>query len=174
MKQKWCFLLFMTLCPSSVLLVTNSTPLPTPHQILQPELTQDPISWPTGEYRSLHKGHHHEEPGGTFPEQLWCGPEENLCPDGKGFTASLCALWVLSGINQVVIQSSYENHPVSFSSLITLHFLATCVSSHNSFFQRSPNKENPRECCLLFLCTLFWMFIVWMSSFPSFFFLSDP
>lgn len=103
----------MTLCPSCVLWGTNSTSLPTRHQILQPVLTPGPVSWPTGEYWSLHKGHHHEEPGGTFPEQLWCGPEENLCPDGKGFTASLCALWVLPGINQVVIQLGYDNHPVS-------------------------------------------------------------
>lgn len=166
----------MTLCPSCVLWATNSTSLPTRHQIPQPVLTPDPASWPTGEYRSLHKGHHHEEPGGTFPEQLWCGPEENLCPDGKGFTASLCALWVLPGISQVVIQLGYGNHPVSSFLLNNPSiFQQPAYLPVAASFKDTQTGKIPGG--LLTLFVHFGLVVYLLSEclpFPGFFFLSRP
>lgn len=49
----------------------------------------------TGEHRSLHQGRDPEKPGGSLPDYLRPGPEEDLRPDGERLLWSLPSLWAV-------------------------------------------------------------------------------
>lgn len=51
----------------------------------------------TGQHWSLHQRRHPEEPGGSFPFDLWPGPKADLRPDGERLLRSFPPIWAVPG-----------------------------------------------------------------------------